>query len=290
MKLNTKLIISVILISLAVIAHCRWLDNASLEHTQEGLQRALVTYGVSRGLNGVVSVVQGTEIAIEPVGVGMTFTPGQILDPVNDLIERFSGIVLVSGTAFGIQRVLLDVVASPFFSILVGLVIGLLLLSLWLTSKKNLTSYFYSTYKLLLLRSAIIILIIRFSIPITAILSETVYEHFLEPNYIASSQELMVATRKLEKIKTETETAKSSSSEPKSLLESAKAIYNSATNKLDMQQHINDFKLAAENISEHAIQLIVVFVIQTLLLPLLSVWVTLKTIKWVAFKRFAFLN
>jgi len=288
-SVSVKIVVSVVVLTFALLAQCRWVDDIGLGHTETGLQRALVTYGVSRGLNGVVSVVQGTEIAIEPVGVGMTFTPGEILDPVNDLIERFSSVVLISGTAFGIQRVLLDVVAAPFFSMLIGLIVLFLLLSLWVTTKKRSHNNVHIGLKAFLLRSAVILLVVRFSIPVTAILSETAYEHFLQPNYLASSQELMIATQELEQIKNETETAKSSSNESKSLLESARAIYNNATNKLDMQRHINDFKQAAENISEHAIQLIVVFVIQTLLLPLLSVWVTLKVIRWVAFKRFTFL-
>ena len=112
MKVSSKVIITLVGLGLAVLAHTNWLDKVGLSQTEEGLNRALVTYGLSRGLNGVISVVQGTEVAIEPVGIGMTFTPGQILDPVNDLIERFSTIVLISGTAFGIQRVFLEITYS----------------------------------------------------------------------------------------------------------------------------------------------------------------------------------
>jgi len=282
---HKKILITFFIIALAVLAQGRWLDDIGLNHTQAGLQRALVTYGVSRGLNGVVSVVQGTEVAIEPVGVGMTFTPGQILDPVNDLVERFSGIVLVSGTAFGVQRVLLDVVASRLFSILILCSVGLLLLSACLRKSHLLNG---DAWNVFLCRSVIILMIVRFSIPLIAIVSETAYEHFLEPSYKVSSSELLLATQKLQEIQTQSESASNISDEPKSLLDSARAIYQTTANKFDMQSHINDFKKAASRISEHAIELIVVFVVQTLLLPLLSVWVTLKAIRWVAFKRFTF--
>ena len=78
-----------------------WLDNSGRTYTEDGIKRALATYAIARGLNGVISVAQGTEVAVEPVGVGVTFTPGQILDPINDLIERFSWIVLASSVSLG---------------------------------------------------------------------------------------------------------------------------------------------------------------------------------------------
>lgn len=58
-------------------------------------------------------MVQGTEISAAPVGVGMTFTPGQILDPLNDLIEQFSQVMLVAMVAFGVEKVLLTAGAAP---------------------------------------------------------------------------------------------------------------------------------------------------------------------------------
>ena len=70
-------------------------------------QRALITFALARTLNGVISAVQGTELALQPAGVGLTLTPGEILDPVNDLVERFSWILLGATISLGIQQVLL---------------------------------------------------------------------------------------------------------------------------------------------------------------------------------------
>ena len=79
----------------------------------EGMfQRALVTFALARTLNGVISAVQGTELALQPAGVGLTLTPGEILDPVNDLVERFSWIMLAATVSLGVQQVLLDISGS----------------------------------------------------------------------------------------------------------------------------------------------------------------------------------
>ena len=55
------------------------------------------------------SVIQDTEIAFSPAGVGVTLAVGEILDPINDLIERFSFVMLVSTASLGIQKILLEV-------------------------------------------------------------------------------------------------------------------------------------------------------------------------------------
>ena len=282
MKFYSKTMVTAVGLALLLIAQLGALDNAGIEHTEKGLSRALVTYGISRGLNGIISVVQGTEVAIEPVGVGMTFTPGQILDPVNDLIERFSTVVLVSGTAFGIQRVLLDIVATNTFSLIVAILVIIAVGILWFARSLPLS------IKIPIYRAAIIFLIIRLSVPAMAITTESFYEHFLAPQYQESSQQLLFATDQLNDIRSKSEGVSESANEDKSLLESAKDLYRSATSAFDMDQHIEEFKAAAESISEHAIRLIVVFVFQTIILPLGSLWLILKTIKWVAVRRTPF--
>jgi hypothetical protein len=92
-----KLLLTVLYVLLVLVNQAGPLDDRSRDYTKQGFKRALVTFAVTRGLNGIISVAQGTEVAVEPAGIGLVFTPGQILDPVNDLIERFSWIVLASG-------------------------------------------------------------------------------------------------------------------------------------------------------------------------------------------------
>ena len=91
-------------------------------------QRAFVTFALARTINGVISVVQGTEVALQPAGVGVTLTPGEILDPVNDLVERFSWIMMGGTISLGIQNVLLDVSAWWLIQALVAALAAWLLI------------------------------------------------------------------------------------------------------------------------------------------------------------------
>ena len=85
------------------------IDHSSESQIDSALTRALIGFGIARTLNGVISVAQGTEFAVQPAGVGVNFSPGEILDPINDLVERFSWVMLVATSSLGIQKILMDV-------------------------------------------------------------------------------------------------------------------------------------------------------------------------------------
>ena len=108
-SLYLKIVLSILLVFSITFCYTHTLDNLAQENIDLSLKRALVSFGSARALNAVISVIQGTEISIEPMGVGMTLTPGEALDPINDLIERFSMVMLASSTSIGIQKIFLQI-------------------------------------------------------------------------------------------------------------------------------------------------------------------------------------
>lgn len=278
---KVRIAVAVLLLLAALLASVGWLDRQGYDYTQAGLQRALVTFGISRGLNGVISVAQGTEVAVEPVGIGMTFTPGQILDPVNDLVERFSTVVLVAGTAFGAQHVLLDVTASELFAWVFFISLGLALLVLLGWHQLNMW------FKVVVLRLAITLVFVRLAVPVFAIGGELFYQHFLQPQYQQSSEQLMLTTERLALLNQESGGAMVDNKAEQSLFESAKEWIQNAGSALDLKAHLAEFSRAAEAVSEHAIRLMVVFVFQTLLLPLLAMWLMIRISRFCLTQRFA---
>ena len=97
---------------MASIVLCSWLaplDAPAVQQVDAGLKRALVSFATARALNAVISVVQGTELAIQPAGIGLILTPGQVLELINDLIENFSDLMLAACVAFGVQKVLIGI-------------------------------------------------------------------------------------------------------------------------------------------------------------------------------------
>ena len=115
-----KLVISITALVCAIVAISGVIDEKGVTYTDDAFKRALITFGIARGLNGVISVAQGTEIAVHPAGFGVNFTPGQILDPVNDLVEQFSWIMLASSASLGIQKVLLSISSTTVVTLLLA--------------------------------------------------------------------------------------------------------------------------------------------------------------------------
>src|ERR1035437_9472915 len=99
-----------LLVFLAIVLAFAWLkplENASTQQIDAGLKRALVSFATARALNAIISVAQGTGVAVEPAGVGVTFAPGQVLRPINELVAQFAELMLAASVAFGVMKVLI---------------------------------------------------------------------------------------------------------------------------------------------------------------------------------------
>lgn len=259
------------------------LDRLGYQQTEAGFKRALLVFAVSRGLNGVISVAQGTELAVEPAGIGMNFKPGEILDPVNDLVERFSWVMLASSASFGIQRVLLDVMASPGLTLSASLAVLALLLVIWWPGR-----YPVGRLGIVICRLAVALLILRFSIILIAIGGERFYQAFLEPQYSESREQLERAAGNLGEVNSELQPGLPPEGE--SLLDQARRVYDSAVRAVDVEARMAAFSRAAGDISEHAINMIVVFLMQTVLFPLCSLWLLWQLLKRVMRARMEWLR
>lgn len=104
----------------ATMVACSWLaplESAANRQVDAGLKRALLSFATPRALNAVISVAQDAEIAIQPAGVGVILAPGQLLDPVNDLVEQFAHLMLVASVALGIEKVLISIGAHWLISL-----------------------------------------------------------------------------------------------------------------------------------------------------------------------------
>jgi hypothetical protein len=97
------------------------LDTVSGNYVNASIVDAGIIYGTARGINALVSALQGTELDMWLV----TFSVGELLDPINDMIERFSGVMTWAITALVIQKLLLAIVSDTVFSIvLTALAVG----------------------------------------------------------------------------------------------------------------------------------------------------------------------
>lgn len=265
-KTGTTRILLGLLFGLAItLSLTQSIDIQSKEHIDKAFNRALITFGIAKALNGVISVAQGTEVAIQPAGIGINLTPGQILDPINDLIERFSWVMLASTTALGIQKTFLIMSKWPEFNYFM---IFMLTISLVLLFYK--TREFQQT-RIFILRLSLLLVVLRFIVPVAGLSNELIYETFLKNDYITASEQLEFTTEKISQLN-ETDKIIQPDIRKKSVWESAKDFYSSTSEMLDISARIEKYKKAAAEATQHVINLIVVFVFQTIIIPLVFIY------------------
>ncbi len=268
-----KILKTLLLAAALVLAHLPWLGNLAEDYTEQGIKRALVTYAVTRSLNGIISVAQGTEVAVSPAGVGVTFTPGEILDPINDLVERFSWVVLASGTSLGIQRLLLEMTSTPILTWLLTSVIAISLLVLWfykpLQQEKRAWGLHFNRFLVLLI-------LLRFSIPLIALINEGLYMGYMQPKYEQAQQQLEQATGQIREISEATQ-PESVPVEDQGLLEKAEQWFSKTRQSLDIDKQMDSLKQSAEDVSQQIINMLVVFIVQTILFPLFFLWLIIRS-------------
>lgn len=267
-----KIVLTVIFIALASTAYGGWLDSKGAEYTAATFKRALLAFGIAKGLNGVISVAQGTEVALQPAGIGVNFTPGQILDPVNDVIEQFSWIMLASTASIAVQKILLSISQWPWFSYSVIILLLLAGLSYWYKPLNE------SRWRALLIKTMLVLVFLRFSVPLIAMGSEFTYEQFLAEQYATSSQELERTTEKITDIN-KSEMSPIPQARDRSVIDRVKELYGSAAAAIDIDARIERYKTAAAEATEHVINLIAVFIFQTILFPILFLFVIYRLLK-----------
>ena len=262
-----KIALGVLVAVLLAGMYSGWLDEPAKEYTEQGLKRVLITYAVARGLNGLISVAQGTEISVEPVGVGMTFTPGQILDPVNDLIEQFSLLVLASGVSLGIQRLLITMTTGTGFTVLVSIMLIVAVVAYsWPKTPPAVSR--------VLTRLAVILVVLRFVVPVMAMLNQAVYGYFLQPQYETSQAVLEQSGYDIQQQQEADKLQPVPQNE--AIFDKLKRAYNSASNAIDIDGRLNKMKQTAAEMSERILDLMVVFLVQSLLFPLLLMWLAYR--------------
>jgi hypothetical protein len=275
MKANTltrKWSLSLVLLLVAVLSLTPFVDQRAQADYEQLFQRAFITFALARTINGVISVVQGTEIALQPAGVGVTLTPGEILDPVNDLVERFSWIMMGATISLGIQNVLLDVSAWWLIQALVSVLAAWVIIRIWYPGQGS------KVRRVLLARVLLFLLFLRFAVPVMLIANDLLYQQFLEQRYQQSTQVITLAGKELEQLREES-SLESAQDSDESMLESISQVWSNTVNTVDLSGRLKRMQAQAGDVIEHLVQLSVVFILQTGLLPVAFLWVFLEALK-----------
>lgn len=244
------------------------IDHIADTYFSESIRSATLAYATTRGVNAVVSVVKESHLELAPAGVGITIAAGQILDPIDDMTERLSSVLVAAIASLGIQKLGYEIGMSISFKA-IAIVLLLMVPLLWLHSV-TLTTLYGPLLKLCLL-----LLLLRFLLPVSALVSDQLYSHWLQPGIADAVDDLSVVSSSYQSLS-------------KLSPEQGGGFFSSMTTATS--EKVEQIRAAFMQMVEHAENIIrslltlmtlylAVFVVQVVLLPMLMLWLMLRIAK-----------
>jgi hypothetical protein len=256
-------------------------DESAKEIQNEAFSRAFMAFGLAKGLNMVISLIQGTQLSFTPVGVGLSFSIGEILDPFNDMVERFSWVMLASTVSLGVQKIILELSGGLFLQVALVLSVGLATVLLW---NKRLKNSLYLSYSLKLFA---ILLLLRFSAVLFIYSSEILYNTTLEKKYTNASERVLLTKTQLDDLHQKNKLLVYEQKK-EGFFSGLSSKYDRVLDNLNISKQLESMHSSIEKASQSIVTLITIFITQSILLPLLYFWILISSIKFIFRTDFKF--
>lgn len=273
---KSKLLILLISVIALFIAFTPALDIQAKSIIDKAFTQALIVFASAKALNAAISIAQGSELNL----FFATIAVGQFLDPLNDLVEQFSLIMLASLVSLGIQKILMGFVANSSFNLLLAFNLIVLNLLLFIRFKND------DKFRLLFFKLTVVLVFLRFAVPLMAYANNAIYEYSIKPQYNIEQLNGNVEDAK-EKVNKMTNDA-IEQKEEKSFMSSIKEkfissevddeVTNNTIKQKEEEKSIfsklkekfteKDIEKTTDDSSVYIVDLIIVFIFQTILLPL----------------------
>ena len=284
----------------------RGIDERASSYLNRTMLKAGMTFAVARGLNGIVSVIQESRIGFDFIVSG-DLALFELLDPVNDLIEKFSTIMIVSTVSLGIQKILLEIgrwvgVRILFTFSFLLLLAGVVLPDRFGDARRRVTAFAG--------RMLVVAVVIRVVIPVVSLVSSGIDVLFLDEKY-RSAKSFLENTYEEGKetsgvldymgLKLEVEDSVLQEEKTERRREEDAGILSRLFRLQGRQEEMRGYdasipvnikslfsKLVARlrEITSHVIDLMVIFLIQTIVIPLLTLWGLIRVVKFLFNKTF----
>jgi hypothetical protein len=244
------------------------LDNSTDDYFREAITKAGVAYATCRVVNASVSIVKDSSLSLEPAGVGVSLAVGQVLDPIDDMVERASDVLVTAITSLGVQKLAFEIGVSLAPKIL-AMFLFIFSVLIWFENEKVVA------VQKTMVKVMVLILIARFAFPLSALANNYIQEHFFAEKIVNANKELAVEVAELDKL---TEFS----------LPEVDGVLGTIKNNASFIQHKSmEFKDAivatisnagsiVENLLKLAFLYVGVFIIQVIALPIMVFWLLMK--------------
>jgi hypothetical protein len=246
------------------------IDSTAETYFRDSITKAGVSYGVCRVINATVSVIKESSVELEPAGIGLSLAVGQIVDPINDMVERVSNVLVMSITSLGVQELAYEIsltLVPPIVAVLL-LVLSILV---WFRYERILK------LRRIVLNVLVIASIARFCLPLSSMANEFLQETFFEDKIVEANTKLADGTADLNNLK-------------EVHLPKYEGVMGTIENSASyLKQKSIDFKKAiaitienktiiVENLLQLTFLYLGIFIIQVLVLPLMTFWFLMRLV------------
>jgi hypothetical protein len=245
------------------------MDTTTDVYFSDAITKAGVAYATCRVINASVSIVKESSLQLEPAGVGISLALGQALDPIDDMIERLSDVIVTAITSLGVQKLAYEISVS-IAPTLMALCLFALSILIWFENAR-LASLQKLTMQILLL-----LVVARFCLPLSSMANGYVQKHYFDEQISAANNELALGSAELDKLKDftlpEIDGFLGTIENSASFVKLKSIMFKNA-----LVDTVSNMGAIIENLLKLMFLYVGIFVIQVIVLPLLSFWFLMKT-------------
>jgi hypothetical protein len=244
-------------------------DTTTDAYFQEAITKAGLAYATTRVVNASISVVKESYLQLEPAGVGLSLAVGQTLDPIDDMTERLSNVLVTAITSLGVQK-LAHAMGISLIPRILALLLVLLSAMAWIPQKR------LGALRRLLVRLALLVTVARFCLPMAALSNGYLDAHYFANEIEAARTALALGSSELEKLAEvnlpEVDGVRGTLQNSAAFLQTKATEFRQA-----LVYTVANVGSIVDNLLKLTFLYVGIFVIQVLLLPLGVFWLLTKT-------------
>ena len=150
------------------------LDDVADSYFKSSITQATAAYGITRLINAGVSVIKESSVQLEPGGVGIAIAAGQVADPLDDITEHLSSILVTAIISLMVQKMGFEIAQVFVFQVIGFLLIMVAILSIFRQGVML-------QYRNLSVKVILFLFVIRLFLPCSALISQHLNEDYFFP-------------------------------------------------------------------------------------------------------------
>jgi len=245
------------------------LDTETDAYFRKAITEAGIAYATCRVLNASVSVIKESDLELGPMGIGISLAVGQVLDPIDDMTERLSDVLVTAITSLGVQKLAYEISVSLAPPLLAALLFILSFL-IWFRNERIVVLQKH------VIRIVLLIAVARFCLPLSSLANVFLHHQFFAGQIAEARQELAIGSVELDRLKDWT-------------LPEADGILGTIENNAAFLKQksievkdalgviVSNMGAIIENLLKLTFLYVGIFIIQVLALPLAALWMLVKT-------------